>query len=222
MSCVSSPIHRAEKRWREGVPICIPPRHLSEAPLPITSSLSRYHLPEITYFILYYFLVIVSIVSFCPYNRSGWLHSSRRFAPPLSHTVPDRWVAFCPGCASRRSPMKSARTTHSSWSSTGTRLWTGIRSYDHALRRITPSRGDASTPLVLLYLLSLLPSRRPTAPQAFWDAPHSHVLGGRDKERGGTWFGVTTTGRIACLTNVSVPPVEVNESARRYGVPLSC
>ena len=58
------------------------PRHLSEAPLPITSSLSRYHLPEITYFILYYFLVIVSIVSFCPYNRSGWLHSSRRFAPP--------------------------------------------------------------------------------------------------------------------------------------------
>lgn len=42
--------------------------------------------------------------------------------------------------------------------------------------------------------------RRPTTPAGFWDdAPH--VLGGRDEERGGTWFGVTTTGRWAVVTN---------------------
>ena len=42
--------------------------------------------------------------------------------------------------------------------------------------------------------------RRPTAPADYWsDAPH--VLGGRDLEKGGTWFGVATDGRWAAVTN---------------------
>lgn len=45
---------------------------------------------------------------------------------------------------------------------------------------------------------------RPTAPAAFWpDAPD--VLAGRDLEAGGTWLGITTTGRWAGVTNVRDP-----------------
>ena len=49
---------------------------------------------------------------------------------------------------------------------------------------------------------------RATAPATFWsDAPH--VLAGLDKEKRGTWMGLTRTGRFAALTNVRDP------SARR-------
>ena len=41
---------------------------------------------------------------------------------------------------------------------------------------------------------------RPTLPAGYWpDAPH--VLGGRDLRGGGSWFALTTNGRIAMLTN---------------------
>ncbi|HMB92447.1 MAG TPA: NRDE family protein [Rhodothermales bacterium] len=41
---------------------------------------------------------------------------------------------------------------------------------------------------------------RPTAPVSFWDdAPQ--VLAGRDLKGGGTWMGMTRTGRFAALTN---------------------
>ncbi len=47
---------------------------------------------------------------------------------------------------------------------------------------------------------------RPTAPLARWaDAPH--VLAGRDLEAGGTWLGVTESGRWATVTNVRDPKV---------------
>lgn len=42
---------------------------------------------------------------------------------------------------------------------------------------------------------------RPTQPLAPWpEAPH--VLGGRDLEAGGSWFGITRDGRFAAVTNV--------------------
>jgi len=45
---------------------------------------------------------------------------------------------------------------------------------------------------------------RPTLPAAFWeDAPD--ILGGRDLRAGGTWFGITKTGRIAAITNYRDP-----------------
>ncbi|MEO5862388.1 MAG: NRDE family protein [Burkholderiales bacterium] len=46
--------------------------------------------------------------------------------------------------------------------------------------------------------------RRPTAAADFWsDRPD--VLAGRDLEQGGTWMGVTRSGRFAALTNVRDP-----------------
>ena len=45
---------------------------------------------------------------------------------------------------------------------------------------------------------------RPTAVAARWmEAPH--VIAGRDLEAGGTWLGVTETGRFAAVTNVREP-----------------
>ncbi|MFO1372855.1 MAG: NRDE family protein [Candidatus Competibacteraceae bacterium] len=45
---------------------------------------------------------------------------------------------------------------------------------------------------------------RPTAPLAFWDdAPD--VLAGRDLKEGGTWMGITRTGRFAAITNYRDP-----------------
>jgi uncharacterized protein with NRDE domain len=45
---------------------------------------------------------------------------------------------------------------------------------------------------------------RPTAPARFWkDSPQ--LLAGRDLQSGGTWLGVTTTGRLAAVTNYREP-----------------
>lgn len=42
--------------------------------------------------------------------------------------------------------------------------------------------------------------KRPTAPLDYW-ATHPNVLAGRDLKANGTWLGITTTGRIAAITN---------------------
>ncbi len=45
---------------------------------------------------------------------------------------------------------------------------------------------------------------RPTLPAAFWP-DHPWVLAGQDLKHGGTWMGITTTGRFATLTNYRDP-----------------
>ncbi len=45
---------------------------------------------------------------------------------------------------------------------------------------------------------------RPAEPAGFWSEPEG-VLAGRDLRAGGTWMGVTRTGRFAALTNVRDP-----------------
>jgi uncharacterized protein with NRDE domain len=53
---------------------------------------------------------------------------------------------------------------------------------------------------------------RPTAPAGFWSkAPH--ILAGHDLEAGGSWMGVTRSGRFAALTNYRDP------AQMRSGVP---
>lgn len=46
--------------------------------------------------------------------------------------------------------------------------------------------------------------KRPTAPAGFWE-DHSNILAGRDLVGMGTWLGMTTSGRIAALTNYRDP-----------------
>ncbi|HEX9023890.1 MAG TPA: NRDE family protein [Geobacteraceae bacterium] len=55
---------------------------------------------------------------------------------------------------------------------------------------------------------------RPTAPAAFWgDAPD--LMAGRDLRSGGTWLGVTRTGRIAAITNYRDPRQEKRDAPSR-------
>lgn len=56
---------------------------------------------------------------------------------------------------------------------------------------------------------------RPTAPMAFWnDAPD--ILAGRDLQAGGTWLGVSRTGRFAAITNYR-DPMNVRSDAPSRG-----
>ena len=55
---------------------------------------------------------------------------------------------------------------------------------------------------------------RPTAPAAFWDeAPH--LLAGKDLRAGGTWLGITKTGRIAAITNYRDPAAVISGAPSR-------
>jgi uncharacterized protein with NRDE domain len=55
---------------------------------------------------------------------------------------------------------------------------------------------------------------RPTAPAAFWrEAPN--VLAGRDLQAGGSWMGITHSGRFAALTNFRDPVSQRSDAASR-------
>ncbi len=55
---------------------------------------------------------------------------------------------------------------------------------------------------------------RTTAPLCFCDeAPH--VLAGKDLKSGGTWLGVTKTGRICAITNFRDPAVQMPDAPSR-------
>lgn len=55
---------------------------------------------------------------------------------------------------------------------------------------------------------------RPAAPAVFWDdAPD--LLAGRDLKEGGTWLGITVTGRMAALTNYRDPHSQKGDAPSR-------
>lgn len=73
-----------------------------------------------------------------------------------------------------------------------------------------------------LYRLILAANRdeffsRPAAPAAFWeDAPQ--LLAGRDLKEGGTWLGLTRSGRISAITNYRDPRSERKDAPSRGGL----
>ncbi|MCF8080124.1 MAG: NRDE family protein [Desulfobacterales bacterium] len=58
---------------------------------------------------------------------------------------------------------------------------------------------------------------RPTAPAAFWPE-QPDVLAGRDLRSGGTWMGITRTGRFAALTNYRDPALHLSDAPSRGGL----
>ena len=56
---------------------------------------------------------------------------------------------------------------------------------------------------------------RPTAPSGWWE-DHPQVLAGRDLNAGGTWMGVTRSGRWTAVTNVR-DPASIRTGARSRG-----
>lgn len=57
--------------------------------------------------------------------------------------------------------------------------------------------------------------QRPTAPAAFW-TENPDIVAGRDLKEGGTWMGITTSGRFAALTNYR-DPASFRPEARSRG-----
>jgi len=60
---------------------------------------------------------------------------------------------------------------------------------------------------------------RPTAPMAWWEG--GHLLAGRDLKAGGTWLGLTRTGRFAALTNHRDPTLVRPDGPSRGRLPLA-
>lgn len=59
---------------------------------------------------------------------------------------------------------------------------------------------------------------RPTLPLARWQTAAGHsIISGRDLQAGGTWLGLSSTGRIAMLTNVRELPQTPDVSVRSRG-----
>ena len=54
---------------------------------------------------------------------------------------------------------------------------------------------------------------RPSLAAAYWE-DHPHIFGGRDLIGGGTWLGVTTSGRFAAVTNYRDPLAPAKKRSR--------
>lgn len=61
---------------------------------------------------------------------------------------------------------------------------------------------------------------RPTQPAGLW-REHPHLLAGRDLEAGGTWMGITRTGRFAAITNYRDPNQTGPAPRSRGALPLN-
>src|SRR5690606_35583861 len=55
---------------------------------------------------------------------------------------------------------------------------------------------------------------RPTAPAGYW-ADHPEILAGRDLKAGGTWLGVSRSGRFATVTNFREPNEQIADARSR-------
>lgn len=55
---------------------------------------------------------------------------------------------------------------------------------------------------------------RPAEPAGFWNSA-PYLLAGRDVQAGGTWMGVTTTGKLAAITNYRDPRQQVTDPPSR-------
>lgn len=60
---------------------------------------------------------------------------------------------------------------------------------------------------------------RPTEPLAWWEA--GRILAGRDLRAGGTWLGVSCTGRFAAITNFRDPALLKTGTPSRGRIPVS-
>ncbi|SAI74630.1 Ser/Thr-rich protein T10 [Bordetella ansorpii] len=56
---------------------------------------------------------------------------------------------------------------------------------------------------------------RPTAPAARWEGDGPAIYGGRDLLAGGSWMGVTETGRYAVVTNFRDPSTQMADAPSR-------
>ncbi len=61
---------------------------------------------------------------------------------------------------------------------------------------------------------------RETASSSFW-AEHPQLLAGRDLKAGGTWMGMTRTGRFAAITNYRDPSASFDAPRSRGELPLN-
>jgi uncharacterized protein with NRDE domain len=59
--------------------------------------------------------------------------------------------------------------------------------------------------------------QRPTAPASFWET-EPKILAGKDLQSGGTWLGITRSGRIAALANYRDPSRVLDNAPSRGGL----
>lgn len=79
-------------------------------------------------------------------------------------------------------------------------------------------RPNADYPLVLAANRDEFHAR-PTAPATFWPG-ETGLLAGRDLEQGGTWMGITRSGRFAAITNFRDPARTERAPRSRGELPL--
>lgn len=60
---------------------------------------------------------------------------------------------------------------------------------------------------------------RPTSPAMFWPS-RPHILAGRDERAGGTWCGVSKSGRFASVTNYREAPDDQEQRLSRGELPV--